>query len=370
MANSRWEKKVNEYTTNRAKYEALKTEIENLKKGKVTGAKTKEQYEAALSKRKAEIQKKEAEYKGYENFKKNEDKLKNILEYRKTLEKKLAALPKDTREDVSKKQEEQKKLTAKIKEYQKSVEDMKKMLKGDIAEDVKQVTLFAIKTRMDALGALQEQQGKLDMEIADLQEQGKNFNEETAGKKELYERRIAKCNLLAANLLKGKSIDDIGLRVEEEGKKFNSPDGSLKDKTDSARQEGGIGAKDDTALEPVSEFAKKHPRLAKIGNFFKNLKDKTVDFIRGKEEDEEEQETGGAKPEVKEDVAKMFEDEDRLLKEIAEKGAEKTFKDRLKDNRTKTANDLARKHGGTYERQDGATEKKDKPKDQGMEPGE
>ncbi len=398
MAESRWEKKVEQYKKNEAKYIKMKDEIKNLKAGKVTGNfKTKEEYEDALNNRKNEISKMEKDYQGYENFKKNEDKLNNILEYRKSLEQRLEKLPKDTSNEVVKKQQEKSELETKIGTYQKSIEDMKKTLRGNIDDETKKVTEFAIKTRTEALGELQENLVKKNFDIANLEEQGKEFNEKTASKKELYERRIAKCNLLAANLLKGKAIEDIELRVNEEGKKYTSKDGKLEEKTDIARQENekenvqkgnkenvqendeAMAEKADIeeelksnsteALTKASKFAQKHPRLAKIGNFFKNIKNKIADVLRDDEEETNKEKSDKNEEKTnKADIEKTFKNEDELLKKIAVQGKEKTFKEMVKVNRTKTANELAKREGGAYERQDGATAKKDK--SDGMEPGD
>lgn len=402
MAESRWEKKVEQYKKNEAKYIEMKDDIKNLKEGKVTGNfKTKEEYENALNNRKSEISKMEKDYQGYENFKNNEDKLNNILEYRKSLEQKLEKLPKDTSSEVAKKQEEKNELETKIAKYQKSIGDMKKTLRGDIDDETKKVTEFAIKTRTEALGELQENLVKKNFDIANLQEEGKDFNEKATSKKELYERRIAKCNLLAANLLKGKAIEDIELRVHEEGKKYTSKDGKLEEKIDIARQENekenvqkgnkenvqendeAMAEKADIeeelknnsteALTKASKFAQKHPRLAKIGNFFKNIKNKIADVLRDDEAETSKEKSDKNEEKLnKEDIEKSFKDEDELLKKIAVQGKEKTFKEMVKVNRTKAANEYAKNYGGAYERQDGATEKKTENKDKsdGMEPGD
>ena len=91
----RWEKKYEEYTSQSAKYAKMKRDLKILKEGKVTGDfKTKEEYQEAVDKRAKKIEEYEKEVKGYENFKKNKEKIQNILEYRNELIEKLEKLPK------------------------------------------------------------------------------------------------------------------------------------------------------------------------------------------------------------------------------------------------------------------------------------
>jgi len=401
MSSPRWEKTISEYMKNADKYRAMKKEIEDLKAGKVTGDfKTKEEYEKALAARKKEISEKEATYKKYETFAKNADKIKNVIEYRKDLEEKLSKLESKTENSNNKITENDnkiKQLEAEQQKTEKHIQEQNNLIdkyleelnngKGspeDKAEarDNLERTIQAKKLLEDRNNTYSNELKGLKDENQKIGEQLKADAEKNGPQKEKYERRIAKCNLLISNLLKGKSIDDIELRVEEEGKKFTLQDGKLKTEIENEKtsiDDGKSAPSSKTSLAKVSEFSKKHPRLAKIGNFFKNIKDKVVEKIMGEDELEEDVEKQGKedkkgkeekKAKVEEDVAKMFEDEDKLLKAIAEKGKEKTFRDMVKVNRTKTANELAKKHGGAYERQDGATAKKDKSEDKGMEPGE
>lgn len=393
----------------KSKITKLSKEIEALKAEKVVGDfKTREEYENALEDHRVLIESKNyeledlkneseanKELEGYKNFEKNKDKIKNILEYRKSLEKKLSELPKDNLKQIENKRKEQQALEARIKEYQDEIEYMKEVLKQDIPDEKRQIELFTLKTKMDMLGKLQEVQANNDREIIKLEEESKNFDEKSANKKEIYERKIAKCNIIAANLLKGKDIGEIELDVDASGKTYTSPDGKLNKKIERAKkgkvykfdeekgefveQEDyeyveGEEMEDNKNKMParISDFAQKFPFIAKIGNFFKNMKNKIVEYFKD-DDIFEDKETRISREKIIDDIMKeneknmsqdksyreMISSEDKLLKEIAEKGVEKTFREKLAENRTAEANRLARQHGGRYETQDGATAKKE-----------
>ena len=68
----------------------------------------------------------------YENFKNNQQQIENIFEYRKDLEHRLMALPKDTRQEVEEKRQELSGVEQRVTQYQKEIEEMKKQLKHHI----------------------------------------------------------------------------------------------------------------------------------------------------------------------------------------------------------------------------------------------
>lgn len=335
------------------KIEECKKEITKLKNQKVTGNfHTKEEYEKALVAHNEEISKKEKEleeikdnpdlekYKNYEN---NKDKIKNILEYRNTLMTKLETLPKNTVQEVENKKKEMQGRESRITQYEVEIEDIKKQLKTNIPEEDKQILLLALKTKMDSMGILQAEQGKTEREIADLELLGKDSNEKTENKREEYSRKISKCNIIAANLLKGKSLDDIELKVEPEGKKYTKKE---KQKTKQIQQQGT------KQMQPVSQFEQKHPKLAKIGNFFKGIGNKISGIFKGQ---------GTQNPYDSNVSTQIIKDakEDILLKDITVKGKAKAFRDRQAEYKKDAADAYAVKYGGRYETQDGATKKKD-----------
>jgi len=386
----RWEVKFEQYKQEGTKYEEMKKHLKALKEGKVKGNfKTKQEYQDFVDEKAKQIAEYEKNIKGYEDFKKNEQKIQNILEYRNSLQEKLDNLPKDTTEDLINKRKEQAAKAQRIAQYQLEVEDLKQQLKKDLSDGDRQILLLTLKTRMDSMGVLQEEQANLDRELASLEETGKDFNEKIEIKKDAYERKIKKCNIIAKNLLKGKDLGEIELRVEKEGKRFTSPDGKLPEETKKARNEEKYSeiedevVKENNALTEVSDFATKYPILARIGNFFKNIGSRVSNLFkrndladrvekinneendRDKKRDEyieeiaenvksriEAQKSGGIEANV-EDI------EDELLKKIAEKGVEETFRERLAFNKKEAANNNAKDFGGKYEKQGGATEKFD-----------
>ena len=185
---------------------------------------------------------------------------------------------------------------------------------------------------MDSMGILQEEQANLSREIAGLEEIGKDVDEATQRKTATYERKIAKCNIIAANLLKGKELGEFEIKVVPEDKKFKSSDGKLTEEVEKARaeqendkQEQSVveekveetaenlednaysapeivddaieNAEEDKAITEVSDFATKYPRLAKAGSFFKNMGNNVLGFFKNignkvsnlfKKEDKEE----------------------------------------------------------------------------------
>lgn len=374
------------------KIQNTEEEIKRLKGEKVTGNfKSKEEYEEAVNKKSGTVAETEAKLKRYKDFEKNKGKIANILEYRKSLEAKLDKLPKDTSQEVETKKQEINNMAKIIDTYLKKIEQTKAEIKvaekklAEIPEEdstkkinqrasVKLLTSI-LQTYEQVVGENQDKQSDLYREITTLEEEGKGFDKSAENKKMLYERRITKCNIMASNLLEGKDIGDIDLKVEQPQGKFTPANNKIKKQIQSAREENekeenikaGNEKENDEEVLPVevSEFDEKHPRLAKIKNFFKNIKDKISGiFTRGEQDDnidlEEIEEE--AKNEVGKNVEQSLkeESEDELLKKIAEMGVEKTFKEQIKFNREKSANELASRFGGQYERQDGATAKKSK----------
>lgn len=201
--------------------------------------------------------------------------------------------------------------------------------------------------------------------IRNLDERNESLKTSSDNKeKEICERKIAKCNLIAANLLKGKNLEDIQIKIEPSSKTFTE-----------AKNNEKAGY-----LVNVSEFAKKHPRLAKIGEFFKNgfssIKNRVAKVFAGKGKEKTEQSISDKEMEEVREIIRSAREakkaeikqsrEDQLLSYIAEYGkedGEKAFRDSLRveleDKKKAAANSYAEKYGGRYENQDGATHKKD-----------
>ena len=349
-------KKIEKNTKDKIKKRQAK--IENLEAQKVTGKfKTKEEYEAAVEAHKKQIEdvKKEKadleaslendeKLKDYRNYEKNKDKIKNIYEYRNTLMKKLENLPIDTKKELEEKKQEQQARVSRIGQYQIEIAELKEKLnEKTLTEEQKQPILLELQNKINASNQKRAEYNKAREDIETLEKKGKNFSENTIMKKEEYQRKIAKCNLIAANLLKGKEIDDITIKVEEDEKRFISKDGKLGKKIENVRKQekentiNNAEPEKENGMTEISSFEQKHPRLAKIGKFFRNIfnkKDKTN---------------------ISKDNILENDNENELLKEIAEKGAEKTFREKYAVKKQVAANEYAQKYGGRYENQDGAT---------------
>lgn len=348
----RWEKKYEELVAEEPvaeKIEKIKEEIANIKKGEVGDFKTKEDYDKAFGEARKELPNKEKELANYENYEKNKTKIANILAYRKDLEKQLENNPAAIEmKKNSKILEEQKKRANEL---------MTKMQKSGIDKS--------------EYNDLQEDLEITQAVIRNLDERNESLKTSSDNKeKEICERKIAKCNLIAANLLKGKNLEDIQIKIEPSSKTFTEAKNNEKANTN---EKAGY-------LVNVSEFAEKHPRLAKIGEFFKNgfssIKNRVAKVFAGKGKEKTEQSISDKEMEEVREIIRSAREakkaeikqsrEDQLLSYIAEYGkedGEKAFRDSLRveleDKKKAAANSYAEKYGGRYENQDGATHKKD-----------
>lgn len=353
----RWEIKYEKYKAEEPKYRTMRATIAELEASiatleggevKVKGDfKTKEAYQEALEAKKSEIQKEiktkkeevdlmRKELEKYENYKKNKDKIKNILEYRNALQARLEKLPKDLSKEIENKQKDTLAIAEGIKQYSNEIEELRKQAKNDMPEDQKRILLFTLKTKIEARESLRNKKYELNYQIRNLEGQQKSYNSDVEDKKIIYERRISKCNIIAANLLKGKNIGEFELKVEPASKKFTSPDGkiaqqinatknALQNKTQATSQPTQYSNLNQQKMSPngltkvgeLDEFKEKHPTMAKIRDFFKRIK-RNISMLKLKRVNKTQQEEN-----------RIEDEENNLLYEVTEKGAEKTFKERL-----------------------------------------
>ena len=353
MANKpRWEAKYEKMLNQEPvseKIAKLKEEIENTKRNEVGTFKTKEEYQEALREAKFKLPEQEAQLQDYENYEKNKTKIANILAYRKELEKQLENNP------VAKEMEKNSKI---LEEQKKRANElMAKMQKSGIDKS--------------EYNDLQEDLEITQAVIRNLDERNESLKTSSDNKeKEICERKIAKCNLIAANLLKGKNLEDIQIKIEPSSKTFTEAKNNEKANTN---EKAGY-------LVNVSEFAEKHPRLAKIGEFFKNgfssIKNRVAKVFAGKGKEKTEQSISDKEIEEVREIIRSAREakkaeikqsrENQLLSYIAEYGkedGEKAFRNSLRleleDKKKAAANEYAENYGGRYEKQDGATHKKD-----------
>ena len=322
MANKpRWEAKYEKILNQEPvseKIAKLKEEIENTKRNEVGTFKTKEEYQDALREAKLKLPEQEAQLQDYENYEKNKTKIANILAYRKELEKQLENNPvvKEI-EKNSKILEEQKKRANEL---------MAKMQKSGIDKS--------------EYNDLQEDLEITQAVIRNLNERDEILQADPANKeKEMCERRIAKCNLIAANLLKGKNLEDIQIKIEPSNKVFKQQKTTKKQEQETEKQEKA--PKEGELSDPeiiddeqenaktnypakLEDFATRHPRLARIAGFFKNgfssIKNRIARLFARK--GEAQAETENATPENTSNVEPEV--ENKTEQKVEEKVEEKT----------------------------------------------
>lgn len=414
MANKpRWEKRYEELVAEEPvaeKIEKIKEEIENVKRNEVGTFKTKEEYQEALREAKFKLPEQEAQLQAYENYEKNKEKIKNIYEYRKILENKLAKLPKSKKREIEDKNKELSENNTKTQEISNKVDELlAKINSGKLTSVERAATEVELQNTLQAEKLLKEKSSDLDNEIKKLNIEENSSNlDEVVAEREKYERKIAKCNLIAANLLKGKDLEDIQIKIEPSNKVFKQQKNTKEQAQEPEKQENATEKQEKAPKEgelsdpeiiddeqenaktnypaKLEDFATRHPRLAKIAEFFKNgynnIKDRITKIFAKKDENivaqdantkadkEPEQEADKQQEpeidekymeEVKQAIKEVRDNknEDELLKHIANDGHEKTFRDHLKVNKLIATNEYAEKYGGRYENQDGATHKKD-----------
>lgn len=414
MANKpRWEAKYEKMLNQEPvseKIAKLKEEIENTKRNEVGTFKTKEEYQEALREAKFKLPEQEAQLQAYENYEKNKEKIKNIYEYRKILENKLAKLPKSKKREIEDKNKELSENNKKTQEISNKVDELlAKINSGKLTSVERAATEVELQNTLQTEKLLKEKSSDLDNEIKKLNIEEKNANlDEVVEKREKYERKIAKCNLIAANLLKGKDLEDIQIKIEPSNKVFKQQKNTKEQAQEPEKQENATEKQEKAPKEgelsdpeiiddeqenaktnypaKLEDFATRHPRLARIAGFFKNgfssIKNRITKIFAKKDENivaqdantkadkEPEQEADKQQEpeidekcmeEVKQAIKEVRDNknEDELLKHIANDGHEKTLRDHLKVNKLIAANEYAEKYGGRYEKQDGATHKKD-----------
>lgn len=272
MANKpRWEAKYEKMLNQEPvseKIAKLKEEIENTKRNEVGTFKTKKEYQDALREAKLKLPEQEAQLQDYENYEKNKTKIANILAYRKELEKQLE------------KQLENNPVVKEIEKNSKILEEQKKRANELMAK--------MQKSGIDKseYNDLQEDLEITQAVIRNLDERNESLKTSSDNKeKEICERKIAKCNLIAANLLKGKNLEDIQIKIEPSNKVFKQQKTTKKQEQETEKQEKA--PKEGELSDPeiiddeqenaktnypakLEDFATRHPRLARIAGFFKN----------------------------------------------------------------------------------------------------
>lgn len=356
----KWEKDYEKYSTMNLDDEIKKIEgeVNNLRTSQA-GIKdtTSKEYKDGKTNQKA----KESEIKKLKALKQNMPQVKNVVEQKKKLEEKLKKLYEQKKEveDTKKLSEKSNKLEEDLKKLLEEENKIKETLKNPKLTDEQKSKL---QTALDKNTLAQKENHN---EFSDTQQklteklnsplQKRNFDKEIQATKNL----ISKFNFIGRNLMEGKRMQEITTDLSKwEDKKFTDKEGTAKDKKENSEEpekqkiskpektsdsEKGKTTKkveenieeyeeaiekEDKDLIKVSEFDEKHPRIAKIKDFFKGMGTKAKStyekvkdkLIRKAEEQEEVPKKGEAKKQ-EEKSSKQVEGK-LTAEEIAQKKAE------------------------------------------------
>lgn len=173
-------------------------------------------------------------------------------------------------------------------------------------------------------------QAVLDEGLNDKRDELKKYSIEDLNKMKLEaSSRISKCNMVCNSLVNGLSWDSIGLKLDNwQERRFTSKEKTpIKDKTEKNKNENTEfkdiisdpeALKRNEDLRKAKEgnnFDDKHPKLAKIKNWFKSRFGRSKNALPEPQNPNKENDEGEVKKENKE--AKSFKE---YIKEIAEKG--------------------------------------------------
>lgn len=287
------------------------------------------------------------EYRKLTKIKEKMPQIDNVVEYRNKLKKELNDLKKEisVRENLEKAGKKQEELSAKIERYQKRYEDIVKQLKNDKLDPDKRKQLENEKSLINedmpkVQDEMTKQEKVLGNGLGEKRQLSDLSKEELETKRFDIQTKVSKCNLVARNLLDGLSWEQIDIKLDNwKDKRFKSVDNKLETEIEALKRkreekvndfkldikEDGLDYKKEDGLnykieektnKPDLTFADKHPRLAKIGNFFKGLKDR---FIK-KDQPEMSEKYNPEITTVEEKNEKEEKPFKEYIKEIAEKG--------------------------------------------------
>lgn len=340
-----------------------------------------------------------AEIKKISIIKKNISKIDNILEYRDLLIAKAKEIEdqiKDFKEEdgIDKIQNEIIELETKMTTMQFEKQTIEEQLKDSSLEE---------KTRNKLVGKLSDINTKMNennvefmkkQQVLDKSKENtnkfKDIDVEALKKTKMeLSQKISKCNMIANNLIQGKSWDYVEYtldnwknrefksdkKIQRDAKPLNR---ESKEKDQKAKEEENVPeVKEDleentpevgTDLEAVSEFDLKHPRLAKIKNWIKTRAQVISNRVRGRKLEEIEESQEIEKPEKPQETEKSEKTEQpkkdnefkEYIKKIAEKGID-TVEKEDKEEKMKTYKEAAykrekEKFGKEYAQQSYKTE--------------
>lgn len=282
----------------------------------------------------------------YEKLSKSKNNLKqveNVIEYRDSIKEKLKDIKNEitARESLVKANKDSVKIEIEMKQIQKELEIVEKQLRDPQLDKEEKEKLTDRRTELisqrdknndkymenqELLGKALNRDGKLkDCKDQDLEKLSLEASS-----------RISKCNMVANSLINGLSWDSIDLKLDNWNKKYTDKNHKLKSKFEKikTKDEGIEPDKKDKDMEDIisdsegeklkkneevkrqkkeNSFENRHPRLAKIGNWFKKIFKKEKMLPEGTEPEKVKLEE--TKPEEKQE--KSFKE---YIKDIAEKG--------------------------------------------------
>ena len=317
------------------------------------------------------------EFEKSKRIKENISKVDNVVEYKNKLEGQLKEIKaeQDRRKSLVDLEKEAKKLDGELGrlKIEKAVAE-RELKTPDLSDDKKAEIEARLAGIKDKMNKNQESYSKNQLTIAATSKVGGKLaelpDEELAGKRTNISSKISKCNMICGKLIEGYSWDSIDMKLEQwQDRKFTSKKETVDkmrnaakedkkekiEKTSSQAREGQnreAGKSKTTTgrtnpeeskekqeekagpLVEVSEFDRKHPRLAKIKNFFKKMGQSIKNTFTDKEEDlekvEKEEKTPVSQEKTSEAKAKEEADDFRsYIKVVADKGMKQADKERL-----------------------------------------
>lgn len=233
--------------------------------------------------------------------------------------------------------------------------------------------------------ALQDKLNIQNTKDVEIEKYGQMTIEELDEKQNDLRNKSARCDLVIVNLLKGRNLDDISVQLDNYQNRTFKSDEKLSNRIKTRREEKtkdvdpeisdetlteiekGLEketekivdeAKKETSLTTETEFAKKHPRLAKIGNWFKNMfskKEKNVKSVTEQVKDKPEEtkiEKNTNKDKAIEDIVNSNENDfKKYLKDIAENGYDKTIEEKAMENMERKQEKLKKAKEQAYDRE-------------------
>lgn len=271
------------------------------------------------------------EYQRLSRAKENLPKIENLFKYKEKLETFLDDVDEELakRENLKAVNKEIEKLDKKMSEIEKESMEIESNLKDPNLKEEKKEEL---KSKKDKLMAERDENNK---NYSKKQEELKSYLGKDNGLNEKTDKelnalalnvssRISKCNMATKNLLRGKSWDAIDCKLENwnEPKKYTGRKKQELNIFDPEEVEKFFSKKEEENNKLDLTFADKHPRLARIGKFFRNIANR----ITGKKEEsaktpkKEEPKKEEPKEKVSEEELGLDKDFRAQLKELAEKG--------------------------------------------------